>query len=68
MGRTWRTHGIETFGRNPERKRPMEHADVDRGINDNTILQVISKKWSGRFWTGFSYLRTGISDRLLWTW
>jgi hypothetical protein len=67
MGRTWRTHGIEAFGRNPEGKRSMEDADADLGVDDKIISQVISKKWAER-WTGFIRLRTGISDRLLWTW
>jgi hypothetical protein len=64
IGRTWRKHRIEAFGRNSEGKRPMEDADVDLGVDDNIIWKVISKKLAGRFWTGFICLRTGISDRL----
>jgi hypothetical protein len=42
MGRTWRTHGIKAFGKNPEGERPME--DVDLGVDDKIIWEVISKK------------------------
>jgi hypothetical protein len=32
------------------------------------ILKLILNKWGGRVWAGFMWHRTGIIDRLLYTW
>jgi hypothetical protein len=45
----------------PERKRPLE----DLGIDWRKILKGILGKLGRRMWTGFIWLRTGISGGLL---
>jgi len=37
------------------------------GIDENIILEWILGKQCERVWTGFMWLRTGTSGRLLWT-
>jgi hypothetical protein len=45
----------------PERKGHLEEISVSRGI----ILKWVLKKSVGRAWTGFIFLRVGISGGLL---
>jgi hypothetical protein len=42
-----------------------EDAMKDIGIDGRTILKQMSKKWEGRAWTGFIWLRIQTIDRLL---
>jgi len=48
---------------NLEGREHLEDLDVD----GKTILERILRKYSESVWTGFIWLRTGTSGRLLWT-
>jgi hypothetical protein len=40
----------------------------DVTVDGRIILKKILKRYDGRVWTGFVWLRTGTSGRPLWTW
>jgi len=40
----------------------------DLDVIGEIILEWIVRKQGGKLWTGFIWLRIGISCRLLWTW
>jgi hypothetical protein len=45
----------------PAGRRPLENLDIDTVI----ILRHIVKKWDGRMWTEFRWLKTGTRGWLL---